>query len=269
MPVRTRSNGERPKRARPTTTPVPCPACRSKVDPARERCPRCHSPLEKPRGEDSQPSGRLGKIAAVLVTVFLIGWPGVYLTRPGPGIAANSPPPDPLAARRSVPEAPAADTVTDATTESSRPAAFEPIGELPRDSADDDVEHAIARLTVAIDERPHDAEAHSALGELLVNLSRTQEALPFLKGAVELNPDRSAYHLAFARALAHLQHWDEARTAYRAALTLAPADATITSELAQLLTRAPAGVNSQPPTPNSHSERPSEAEPRWSEGQPR
>jgi tetratricopeptide (TPR) repeat protein len=256
MPSRARSNREHPKRARPTMTPVPCPACRSKVDPVRERCPRCQSPLEKARGQDSHSSRRLGQIAAGLVTVFLIGWPGLYLARPGPGIGVDSPPPDPLAARRSVPDAPVAEPVTRDTTESlPRPAAFEPIGELPRDSADDDVEHALARLTVAIDERPADAEAHSALGELLVNLSRTQEALPYLRAAVELNPARSAYHLALARGLAHLQQWDEARASYRAALTLAPDEATITSELAQLLTRDFAGVNSQLPTPNAQTER--------------
>lgn len=219
------------------TDAVSCPACRSKVGATRHRCPRCGTPLGGGDPGTTARSRRLSHVAAVLVALFLVGCAVIHLAQPVSGDIATAVPPDPLAARRAVPASPP--PVEDRGTREPlrEPVRFEPIADAPFVSQESHVDLTIARLTATVERHPNDAEAHSALGELLAGLSRTEDALPYLRRAVDLNSERGAYHLSLGRALAHLQHWDEALASYRAARAAAPDDAATTAELTELVHR--------------------------------
>ncbi|HXG55637.1 MAG TPA: tetratricopeptide repeat protein, partial [Vicinamibacterales bacterium] len=103
--------------------------------------------------------------------------------------------------------------------------------------AERDYEAALASYGEAVARNPTDAEAHSNLGQILVRLNRSAEALPYFDRAIVLMPDRWAYHFNRARALGLLQQWDESIAGYGRAQQLFPDDYVIAFNLAQTLHR--------------------------------
>jgi tetratricopeptide (TPR) repeat protein len=98
-----------------------------------------------------------------------------------------------------------------------------------------DYQTALRRFQEAIDRNPNDAESLSNLGQVLVKMGRTAEAVPHLDRAATLNPDRWAYRFNLARALGQLGRWEESIASYQQAQRLFPDDYVTTFNLAMTL----------------------------------
>src|SRR5687767_7658259 len=181
-----------------------CSQCGCKFAAARDRCPKCRAKVARVDVHAvAAQSRRLSRAAAIILGVFALVVGGLWMTRSAEPErpVASRPPSDPLAARRQTapaPEAPAA-----------APAATAPGAERPfMDAADKgttayaagDHTTALARFEEAVRENPNDAESLSNLGQVLVKLNRTAEAVPHLERAAALNPQRWAYRFNLARA---------------------------------------------------------------------
>jgi tetratricopeptide (TPR) repeat protein len=97
---------------------------------------------------------------------------------------------------------------------------------------------ALDHFRAQMEERPSDAEPHSNAGQVLVRLGRTNEALPLLQKAADLDPARWAYRFNLARAEGLLGHWDKAAADYAEAAKLFPGDYATLFNLGQALHRA-------------------------------
>jgi tetratricopeptide (TPR) repeat protein len=137
---------------------------------------------------------------------------------------------DPLAARRQAIAPPAGSTAR-ATPDAERPF-LDAAGKGTVAYTAGDYESSLARYEEAVRQNPQDAESLSNLGQVLVRMQRTAEAIPYFERATTLNPNRWAYRFNLARALGLLQRWDEAIAAYRQAQTLFPDDYATTFNLA-------------------------------------
>ena len=76
---------------------------------------------------------------------------------------------------------------------------------------------ALERYQAAVQKNPQDAESLSNLGQVLVRLNRTPEAIAYFDRAVAILPNRWAYQFNLARALGLLGRTDEAIAGYRRA----------------------------------------------------
>jgi tetratricopeptide (TPR) repeat protein len=74
------------------------------------------------------------------------------------------------------------------------------------------------RRAIAID--PHDAELQNSLGSTLLELGRPGEALESLRRALEIEPDSAAAHGNCGNAFRHLGQLDAAQASYRQVLAL-------------------------------------------------
>jgi tetratricopeptide (TPR) repeat protein len=215
---------------------VVCLNCGSKFAAWRKRCPRCraHIIVADPVAEAAR-SRRLATGSAILVGAFVTAFVLLWLTAgPRPQTAVDRSPADPLAARRS----PAAETPQPDRTaiDLERQRAFmEPADLATMSYGSGDYVAALAHLEAAIAKNPQDAESLSNLGQVLVKLGRTAEAVPFFDRACSLNPRRWAYRFNQARAFALLERWDESIAAYRNAQHLFPNDYVTTFNLALTL----------------------------------
>jgi tetratricopeptide (TPR) repeat protein len=211
-----------------------CTRCGTKFAVSRDRCPKCRTLVERvDRAAEAAQSRRMAKTAGAIVAAFALVVGGLWLMRePEPGsngAAATTAAADPLAARRQ-PARPAE------TTEAPPANAERPF----LDAADKgtlaysagDYAGALARFEDAVKQNPQDAESLSNLGQVLVRMHRTAEAIPHFERACALNPDRWAYRFNLARALGLVQRWDEAIASYRQAQTLFPDDYATTFNLA-------------------------------------
>jgi tetratricopeptide (TPR) repeat protein len=101
-----------------------------------------------------------------------------------------------------------------------------------------DFETARLQFLAAIEKNPNDAESLSNLGQVLIKLGQTAEALPHLQKATTLIPGRWAYRFNYARALALLERWDESIASYQQAQQLFPDDYVTTFNLAMTFHKA-------------------------------
>ena len=83
-------------------------------------------------------------------------------------------------------------------------------------------DEALAHFRAAVELDPRFAQAHTNLGQLLVELGRAAEALPHCEQAARLAPDMPALHHNLGNTLRALERWVDARMAYLEALRLAP-----------------------------------------------
>lgn len=224
-----------------TRTAVVCQACGAKVRADRDRCPRCraHLVLTVPPASAAS-SRRLMQGAAGVVGVFALIVAGLWISGPGgSGSPAPTAPADPLAARRSAQPAaaPAAlPTAPPADAKDPRERAFMDASAAGNAAyGAGDYAAALARYQEAVARNPQDAESLSNLGQVLVKMNRSQEALPYFQRAVEIVPGRWAYHFNLARALALVGRNDDAIAAYRRAQELFPEDYATAFNLAQAL----------------------------------
>ncbi len=89
---------------------------------------------------------------------------------------------------------------------------------------DGDYQAAYDRYRDAVARNPNDAESLSNCGQALVRLGRPAEAIPLFERAIELNPQRWAYHFNLAHTSGLLGQWDRAVQEYQAALEQFPDD---------------------------------------------
>ncbi len=179
-------------------------------------------------------SRRLAQISAAIVTVFLLVIGGLWMMRepePDESAMARLAARDPLAERRQAMARPADTPTAPATPDVERPF-LDASGKGSVAYSSGDYVSALARYEEAVKQNPQDAESLSNLGQVLVRMQRTAEAVPYFERAAALSPKRWAYRFNLARAQGLLQHWDEAIESYRQAQTLFPDDYATTFNLA-------------------------------------
>jgi tetratricopeptide (TPR) repeat protein len=216
---------------------VTCPNCGSKIRAHRKKCPRCRAVLaaSDPRLAAAR-SRQLARAAGVVAGVFALVVISMWVMR-GPGtspkaVAARSAPTDPLVNRRQQPPLPA---VVVAQPEGLERPFLDPSGKGATAYDAGDNATALAQFQAAIDRNPQDAESLSNLGQVLVRMNRTDEAIPYFQRALAILPDRWSYQFNLARALGLLGRTKESIAAYRRAQQLFPDDYVTTFNLALML----------------------------------
>jgi Flp pilus assembly protein TadD len=215
---------------------VQCTACDAKVRADRPACPRCRTkfvqaPTVDPEAE-ARRSRKLATWSGAALAVAVLGVTVVWATResePSPTTTAR--PADPLAARRVQPNAPAAQPEPRPV---ERPFLDE-AGAGATAYAAGNYASALEQFQAAVKKNPDDAEALSNLGQILVRLGRTDEAIPYFERAIEIIPQRWAYRFNLARAQGLMGKWDDAIATYREAQQLFPNDYATTFNLAMAL----------------------------------
>jgi tetratricopeptide (TPR) repeat protein len=202
---------------------VVCAACGAKIRAGRGRCPRCRAVIAAPDpARAAASSRRLRKAAAVLVGICLVTIAGLWVTRAPAPITpkTTAPAADPLGARRAA-GAPAARGPAPASDQRSF---LDPAGAAGIAYGAGDYKSALAQYQAAVERNPQDAESLSNLGQVLVRLNRTAEAIPYFERAIAILPNRWAYQFNLARALGLVGRTDDAVAAYRRAQQLFPDD---------------------------------------------
>jgi tetratricopeptide (TPR) repeat protein len=212
-----------------------CGSCGAKFRAGAPRCPRCRTlQAALDPAVDAARSRRLARATAAIVFAFVLTAGGLWFTR-GPSSGAAAPvPPAPTAALRAGGEVEGAASAQAETPSPERPF-LDPSGAGALAYASGDYASALQQFQDAVDRNPRDAESLSNLGQVLVRLGRTQEAIPLYRRAIEEIPDRWAYHFNLARAFGLLGRWQEAIPSYRTAQRLFPDDYATAFNLALAL----------------------------------
>lgn len=176
----------------------------------------------------AQSSRRLILISAGLGLTFAVVVGGLWLTSvPTPARARG----DLFASRRTPPPV-SAEAVKPVT---EPPSFLEPSGAGAIAYAGGDLASSLAQFQQAVEKNPDDAESWSNLGQVLVKMGRTVEALPAFSRAVALMPGRWTYRFNQARAFGLLGRLDASAGAYREAQQLFPEDYVTAFNLALTL----------------------------------
>jgi Flp pilus assembly protein TadD len=206
---------------------VVCDACGTKYNAEMSRCPRCRARrVEIDPAAAAASSRKLQIISASLAALALTGVGAFWLTTPKVSGAAV-----PVKARVT----PAA--TAPATTQAPRdPHAFMDASAIAHEAyGSGNFEPALEQFQRAVEKNPRDAEALNNLGQVLVRLGRTAEAVPYFDRAIALNPDRWAYHFNRARAAGLLEQWNDCVAGYKRAQQLFPNDYVTAYNLALAL----------------------------------
>ena len=199
----------------------------------RPRCPRCRaSETVADPAVVAARSKRLALVSGSLLAVALIALTGIYLRQPAQTAPAlpRGPVTDPLAARRAAAAAAAAPAAAEEQPASQESASAEEAAYAAGDGA-----RALEQYRDVVQRRPDDADARTALGQMLMRLKRAEEAIPHFERAIALDPQRPAHYTNIASAFTQLGRWEEAVNAYRRAQQLQPNDAVTTLEFAKAL----------------------------------
>jgi tetratricopeptide (TPR) repeat protein len=216
---------------------IVCNNCGSKIAVTRDRCPKCRSHVVKVNAAaETARSNRLALGSGIVLALCVLGLGLLWMTQgtqPGPPLTVK--PSDPLAARRQARPAESAQPGP-AAPDLEKPRAFmEPAADAAVSYSAGDYQSALSQFEAAIAKNPQDAESFSNLGQVLVKLERTAEAIPHFQRACSLNPGRWAYRFNLARAFGLLQQWDESVASYRQAQQQFPDDYVTTFNLALTL----------------------------------
>jgi tetratricopeptide (TPR) repeat protein len=204
------------------TPAVNCDKCGAKRRLDRDRCPRCRAYLAIPDPAQAVASSRrLARAAAVVAGAFALILIGLWVLRDAPPRASvarsvAAPLPPSVETRAALPPSAAPDAA-------ERPF-VDPAGKGSLAYAAGDYAASLAQYQEAVEKNPQDAESLSNLGQVLVRLNRTAEAVPYFERAVAILPGRWAYHFNLARALGLLGRTDDAIAGYRRAQQLFPND---------------------------------------------
>jgi tetratricopeptide (TPR) repeat protein len=215
---------------------IVCEYCGAKFRADRDRCPRCRTVIVLPDPSVlADRSRKLLRATAGFVGAFLL-LVAVLWARNGGEDEPIVAPPRPAGAS-TVAVKPSQPGTPSTTTGNSIPF-LDPSGSAVVAYNGGDFESARLQFLAAIEKNPNDAESLSNLGQVLIKLGQTPEALPHLQRATTLNPDRWAYRFNYARALALLERWDESIASYQQAQRLFPDDYVTTFNLAMTLHKA-------------------------------
>lgn len=217
---------------------VICAACGAKVKADRARCPRCREPLvAKQQAAAVATKGTnlwvtigiaAGCVAAAGLSVVLFSSSKTNApasTSRAP-IVSDTHAPVPVQLPSDV------EPVADAATPRISAAGLVG-GERAYDAGN--FEESLQAYQAAVAEHPDDPRALNNLGQLLVRLGRTQEAIPYLDRAAQLAPESWAYQFNRARAYAQLKQWGPAIAGYQQAGKLFPDDYATQYNLAKTL----------------------------------
>ncbi len=176
----------------------------------------------------------MARISAALGIGFVLIVGGLWVTRqPAPVPAPARPAADPFAARRPTPAIEGV-APSGAALPAERPF-LEPSGAGVIAYGAGDLATSLEQFRTAVEQNPQDAESWSNLGQVLVKMNRTAEALPAFDRAIALLPGRWAYRFNQARALGLVGRLEESIAAYRVSQQLFPADYATTFNLALAL----------------------------------
>jgi tetratricopeptide (TPR) repeat protein len=181
-------------------------------------------------------SRRLRRASAVLFAAFAGVLAVLWLTRdpaPSPQVAGMVIA-DPFAARRQAATA-GQDAAPAAAPEGQDRPFLDPAGAGTTAYASGDYATSLAQYLAAVEKNPQDAESLSNLGQVLVRLNRTPEAIPYFERAIAILPGRWTYQFNLARALGLVGRMDESIAGYRRAQQLFPDDYATTFNLALAL----------------------------------
>ena len=213
---------------------VMCAACGAKILATRERCPRCGATLARPNpalaaAKSRKLSRAAGALAGLFVLLLIVLW---FMREPTAASPRRGPVADPLSGRQTadLPGQPAAAPV--APKEGMNRPFLDAAGAGYTAYASGDYASSLQQYMLAIEKNPNDAESLSNLGQVLVRMNRTGEAIPYFQRAVALIPNRWAYEFNLARALGLMGRADESIAGYRRAQQLFPDDYVTTFNLA-------------------------------------
>jgi tetratricopeptide (TPR) repeat protein len=215
------------------TAAVVCEKCGAKRRLDRDRCPKCRAFLAIPDPARAIASSRrLARAAAVVVGAFALILIGLWFFRDAAPVATVA---RPVADRVSASVETQAALPPPAAPEVAERPFVDPAGKGSLAYAAGDYNASLAQYLAAVEKNPGDAESLSNLGQVLVRLNRTAEAIPYFERAVAILPGRWAYHFNLARALGLLGRTDEAIAGYRSAQALFPDDYATAFNLAMTL----------------------------------
>ena len=99
--------------------------------------------------------------------------------------------------------------------------------------------------TAILKAQPKHPDANHNMGVLAVGVDKVQEALPFFKTALEVNPSIAQYWLSYIDALIRLGHLEDARTVLEQARD-SDADGEAFDQLTERLKQAALGEKEEP-----------------------
>jgi Flp pilus assembly protein TadD len=228
---------------------VICAECGARIKANRDHCLRCGEPLRGleppapplPMHEALGVSEGAFRVLAVVAALAVVGVVVMlYQLRPQPEADEIAQPLGPVAARPSVTPPPATAGGESAAVAPSSPSleAATSLDATRSGSAKftaGDFEAARNDFQQAVEKNPNDAEAQNSLGQALVRLGRTAEAVSHFERAITLVPDKWAYRFNLAHAVGELGQWDRAVNEYRAAVRVFPSDYATQFNLAMAL----------------------------------
>jgi tetratricopeptide (TPR) repeat protein len=204
------------------TRTVSCERCGAKRRLDGDRCPKCRAYLAvRDPAREVASSRRLARVAVVVVGAFALILIGLWFFRDAAPVAS-------VARPVAHPVSPSVETQAalppPAAPEVAEHPFVDPAGKGSLAYEAGDYNASLAHYLAAVEKNPDDAESLSNLGQVLVRLNRTAEAIPYFERAVAILPGRWAYHFNLARALGLLGRTDDAIAGYRRAQQLFPDD---------------------------------------------
>ena len=230
---------------------VVCASCGTRIKAGRQHCLRCFEPLPDPDTPVQAPISEslglsqgklmiLGIGASLLVLSLVAGiwnsWPHKVdeAARPASTRATTSPPPAVIPAPSQT--AVASDTPVTVPSYQAAPAtAIDSIRSGTAAFTAGDFASARAAYERSLVLKPDDPETLNNLGQALVRLGQTGEAIPRFERAIALAPGKPAYHFNLAHTVAQLGQMDRAIAEYREAVRLLPDDYASQFNLAMTL----------------------------------
>jgi Flp pilus assembly protein TadD len=209
---------------------IVCDSCGGKIKEGRTTCPRCGGASVSAETAPGQPGTKsswfrggpvllAGAALSVIAMLVLVS----FLRQPVAPVTSV-----PLQTQQTASPEPAASL-------SDRVAAPPILLTEPRTSADSsraasaayaqgNFALALEQFERAVSQQPDDAQALNNLGQVLVRVGRTREALPLFIRAIELTPSEWAPRFNLAHAYGVLGDWARAIPEYKRAAELFPGD---------------------------------------------
>ena len=230
---------------------IVCASCGTRIKAGRQHCLRCFEPLpdqdtpvRPPISESlglSQGNLTIVGIVASLLVLSLVAI--IWSTRPDrvdeiarPAGAPAATPPQPAAPAVPLETAVATDTPVSVPSYQATPvAAIDSVRSGTAAFAAGDFASARAAYERSLELKPDDPETLNNLGQVLVRLGQTSEAIPRFERAIALAPDKPAYHFNLAHTVAQIGQADRAVAEYREAVRLFPDDYATQFNLAMTL----------------------------------
>jgi len=212
---------------------VLCPTCGAKIKKGRPRCLRCRTPLDdvlesQPSQTTDQPAsggfrvpgrwliaGVIISLAVLVLTVFREEQSSNVEVKPAPNET-------PVTTGR--PQPPARPARPESETATGEPKFMSPNRAGVAAYTQGNFQEALGELQKAIEKNPEDADSLNNMGQVLVRLNRTPEAVPYFERAIQLSRANWAPRFNLGRAYGLLNQWPKAVDAYRDAATVFPDD---------------------------------------------